>query len=210
MSDSNHNGQNKRVGLHPALVIFGIIIGLWIFIQAIIPKSENSQLPQGKEARSEQMATLLKEARSAPVPRFTVTASIEETKAIGLFVSTHTTDSQMVALLHHVRELRKNQLLSSHLPATTPGHALGEFAVVDIYIFSDPEYAVDEAVHVLSVGAQAPGDFYQSAIPYEQAMEHVRGHYTVTLDDKGQSEHASLGFGEDATGLYSKRYLPLF
>ena len=210
MSDTNHNGQNKRVGLHPALVIFGIIFGLWIFIQAIIPKSKTVQPPQGNEARSGHVAALLKEARSAPVPRLTVTASIEERQAIGLFVPPQTTDSQIVALLHHVRELRKKQSLSSHLPATTPGHALGEFAVADIYIFSDPKYAVDEAIRVLSVGAQAPGDFYQSAIPYEQAMEHVRGHYTVNLDDKGQPEHASLGFGEDATGLYSKRYLPLF
>ena len=210
MSDANHNGQNRRVGLHPALVIFGVIIGLWIFIQAIIPQSKNIQPPQGNEARSEHMAALLTEARSAPVPLFHVTASDKEMRAVGLAVPPQTTDSQIVALLHHLRELHGEQSLSAHLPATTPGHNLGDFSVADIYIFSDPEYAVSEAVRVLSVGAHAPGDFYQSAMPYEQAMEHVRGHYTINLNDKGRPEHASLGFGEDATGLYSKRYLPLF
>ena len=210
MSEANHNGQNKRVGLHPVFVIFGVIIGLWIFIQAIIPSSKNIQPPQGNETHSGHRGTLLKEARSAPVPRFTVAAYVEERKAFGLVVPAQTTDSQIVALLHHVRELQKNQSLSSHLPATTPGHALGDFAVADIYIFSDSKYAVAEAIHVLSVGARAPGDFYQNTMPYEQAMEHVRGHYTVTLTDKRHPERASLGFGEAATGLYSKRYLPLF
>ena len=37
MSDQeNENG--RRIGIHPAIVIFGVIFGLWIFIQAIIPK----------------------------------------------------------------------------------------------------------------------------------------------------------------------------
>ncbi len=210
MSNADHNEGNRRVGLHPAFVIFGVIIGLWIFIQAIIPESRNRQSPQEHDTRLEHKAALLKESRSAPAPPFTVTAHIEERNAISLFVPTQTTDSQIAALLHHLRELRTHRSLSSRLPATTPGNTLGDFAVADIYIFSDPDYAVAEAIQVLSIGAHAPGDFYQSTIPYEKAMEHVRGHYTVNLHDKRRPEHASLGFGEDATGLYSQRYLPLF
>lgn len=210
MSNGEHNEGNRRVGLHPAFVIFGVIIGLWIFIQAIIPESKNTQPPQGHEPRQEHKAALLKEAHSAPVPPFTVTAHLDERNALSLFVPKQTTDSQIAALLYHLRELRQNRSLSSRLPATTQGNALGDFAIADIYIFSDPEYAVAEAIQVLSIGAHAPGDFYQSTIPYEQAMEHVRGHYTVNLNDKRRPEHASLGFGEDATGLYSQSYLPLF
>ena len=93
---------------------------------------------------------------------------------LSLLVPQQTTDSQVVALLNHLRLSRKDGSLVSQIPATTPGNNLGEFAVADIYIFSDPKYAVPEAVEILSVGAHAPGDFYQRTIPYEIAMEQVR------------------------------------
>ena len=210
MNDSDPQQQGKRVGLHPAVVIFGVIIGLWLFIQAIIPKSKDIHPPQGNETRSEQLALLLKEAESAPVPSMKVTAHVQSMNALSLLVPQQTTDSQVVALLHHLRRSRKDGSLVSQIPATTPGNDLGEFAVTDIYIFSDPKYAVPEAIEILSVGAHAPGDFYQSTIPYEIAMEQVRGHYAVNLNQKSHPERGSLGFGEQATGLYSRRYQPLF
>ena len=210
MPDSDNNEQNRRVGLHPAIVIFGVIIGLWIFIQAIIPKSKDVQPPQSTRARSEKAATLLKDAKSALVPTFKVTAHVEGMNAVSLLVPQQTTDSQIVALLTHLKEARTNGDLSSQIPATTPGNNVDEFAVADVYIFSDPQYAVTEAIEILSVGAHAPGDFYQSTIPFEVAMEQVRGHYTVNLNDKTHPERASLGLAEEATGLYSKRYQPLF
>ncbi len=210
MPDSDNNEQNRRVGLHPAIVIFGVIIGLWIFIQAIIPKSKDVQPPQSTSARSEKAATLLKDAKSALVPTFKVTAHVEGMNAVSLLVPQQTTDSQIVALLTHLKEARTNGDLSSQIPATTPGNNVDEFAVADVYIFSDPQYAVTEAIEILSVGAHAPGDFYQSTIPFEVAMEQVRGHYTVNLNDKTHPERASLGLAEEATGLYSKRYQPLF
>ncbi|MDE0404312.1 MAG: hypothetical protein OXI53_03275 [Nitrospira sp.] len=210
MNDPEPQEQNKRVGLHPAIVLFGVIIGLWLFIQAIIPKSKNIQPPQGNEVRSEQLALLLKEAESAPVPPVKVTAHVQGMNALSLLVPQQTTDSQVVALLNYLRRSRMDGSLASQVPATTPGNNLGEFAIADVYIFSDPKYAVPEAVEILSVGAHAPGDFYQSSIPFEIAMEQVRGHYAVNLNQKNHPERASLGFGEKATGLYSRRYQPLF
>ena len=62
MPDSDNNERNRRVGLHPAIVIFGVILGLWLFIQAIIPKSKDVQPPQKSDARSQQAAALLKDA----------------------------------------------------------------------------------------------------------------------------------------------------
>ena len=210
MNDFDSQERGKRVGLHPAIVIFAVIIGLWLFIQAIIPKSKDIHPPRGNEARSEQLASLLKEAELAPVPAIKVTAHVQRMNALSLLVPPQTTDSQIVALLNHLKRSRKDGSLASRIPATTPGNDLGEFAVADIYIFSDPQYAVPEAIEILSVGAHAPGDFYQSTIPYEIAMEQVRGHYAVNLNRKSQPERATLGFGEKATGLYSRRYQPLF
>ncbi len=210
MNDSDQNERQHRVGLHPALVIFGVIIGLWIFIQAILPESKEMQPPQGHDVRPGRMAALLrKEAESAPAPPWTLTAHVEAMNAVGLLVPRQTTDSQVIALLTHLQASRANGSLSSRIPATTPGNTLDEFAVADVYIFSDPHYATAEVIHMLSVGAHAPGDFYQSAIPYEKAMERVRGHYAVNLNNQERPERATLGFGEEATGLYSKGYQPI-
>ena len=124
MNDSDPPEQNKRVGLHPMIVIFGVIIGLWLFVQAIIPKSKDIQPPQGNEVRSEQLALLLKEAESAPVPSIKVTAHVQGMNALSLLVPRQTTDSQVVALLNHLRLSRKDGSLVSEMPATTPGNNL--------------------------------------------------------------------------------------
>ncbi|MCA9419405.1 MAG: hypothetical protein KC592_00200, partial [Nitrospira sp.] len=80
----------------------------------------------------------------------------------------------------------------------------------DIYIFSEAQNGGTEAAKALGRGAHAPGEFYPSSIPYEVAMENVRGHYAIDLYNKNTPEHASLGFGEDDTGVYSKRYQRVF
>ena len=127
-----------------------------------------------------------------------------------LLVPTATTDSQVVALLQYLKKARQEQSLGTLLTPTTPEDQLGEFAIADIYIFSEENYAVAESAKALSRGAHAPGEFYPSSIPYEVAMEQVRGHYAIDLHNKTNPEHASLGFGEEATGVYSKRYQQVF
>lgn len=209
MSDPE-NQDGKRVGVHPLIVVFGVIFGLWIFIQAIIPKSKNIQPPQGHESQAQQTANILKEAKTTTVPTFKITAAVPSMNTLSILVPEQTTDSQVVALLTYLHKARQAGTLSSILPPTTPGNDLGEFSIADIVIFSKQKYAVEDAIKILSVGAHAPGDIYGKEIPYEVAMEQVRGHYMVNLNDKDKPEQASLGYGEEATGLYSRRYLPIF
>jgi len=114
-----------------------------------------------------------------------------------------------MALINHLRIARADGTLSNIVPPTTAQDELGDFAIADFYIFSEPEYAVPEAAQILSRGAHTPGEFYPTTIPFEEAMDHVRGHYAINLHNRTTSETASLGFGEAATGVYSKRYQPL-
>jgi len=62
---------------------------------------------------------------------------------------------------------------------------------------------------MLSRGAHAPGELYPSAVPFEVAMEHVRGHYRIDLNDTGHPDKASIGFA-DESGIHSKHYRELF
>lgn len=204
------NQDGKRIGVHPLIVIFGIIFGLWVFVQAIIPKSKNIQPPQGHESQATQTANILKEAKTTPIPTFKITVTIPTMNAISLLVPETTTDTQIAALLTYLRNARHNEVLSSILPPTTPKSNLDKFSIASIFIFSNSQYAVEQAVRILSVGANAPGDIYGEKIPYEVAMEQIRGHYMINLNNKDKLEQGTLGYGEEATGLYSRRYVPIF
>ena len=165
---------------------------------------------QGHEEQAARTANILKEAKNTPVPTFKLTATVPAMNAISLLVPKQTTDTQMVALLTYLREARQDGTLSSIIPPTTPKSDLDKFSVASIYIFSDRQYAVEQAIEILSIGAHTPGDIYGEEIPYEAAMKQVRGHYIVNLNNKNKPEQGTLGYGEEATGLYSRRYLPLF
>ena len=201
----NKQTQGKRVGAHPILVIFGVILGIWLFITMIIPKSKDDKQQPGKPAQSTRVMRL-STISSDLVPTFKTNATISEMNAICLLVPPETTDSQVMALINHLRIARADRTLSKIVPPTTAQDELGDFAIADFYIFSDPVYAVSDAAKALSRGAHAPGEFYPTSIPFEEAMEHVRGHYAINLHNRTTPETASLGFGEPTTGVYSKHY----
>jgi hypothetical protein len=201
--------EGRRVGIHPLVVIFGVIFGLWLFITLIIPKSKNTP-NRGTGSNPNAQVSLHNIVSTDLIPTFEATGTIADMKAITLLVPPSTTDSQVVALLQYLQKARLDNSLGTILPPTTPEDKLGEFAIADIYIFSDEQYAGTESAKALGRGAHAPGEFYPNSIPYEVAMEHVRGHYAIDLYNKNVPEHASLGFGEDATGVYSKRYQRIF
>ena len=208
MSDESPT-EGRRVGVHPLIVIFGVIFGLWLFITLIIPKSKNIPT-HGPGAQLNAVAPLPEMVSSDLIPSFSVTGTIVGMNAMTILVPPATTDSQIIALLQSFQKGRINESLEGLLPATTPDDQLGPFAIADMYIFSEEHYANVESAKALSRGAHAPGEFYPSSIPYEVAMEKVRGHYVVDLYNKTNPEQASLGFGEDATGVYSKRYQRVF
>ena len=208
MSDEEPT-EGRRVGIHPIIVVFGVIFGLWLFISMIIPKSKDTP-PYGPGSSSNKAATLSPIVSSDLIPSFSVTGTVLGMNAVTVLVPSATTDSQVIALLQSFQKSRIEGSLEGLLPATTPEDRQGAFAIADIYIFSEKKYATPESAKSLSRGAHAPGEFYPSSIPYEVAMEKVRGHYAIDLYNKAKPEQASLGFGEDETGVYSKRYQRVF
>ena len=209
MSQEEEPTEGRRVGLHPLIVVFGVIFGLWLFITLIIPKSKN--MPnQGTGATANTPMGIHNIVSTDLIPTYEATGTVTDMNAITILVPQATTDSQVVALLQYFQKARLDNSLETLLPPTTPGDKLGEFAITDIYIFSEEQYGGTESAKALGRGAHAPGEFYPSSIPYEVAMEHVRGHYAIDLYNKNSPERASVGFGEDDTGVYSKRFQRVF
>jgi hypothetical protein len=200
--------EGKRAGAHPAIVLFGVIIGLWVLIMLFIPtpkKDKQGTVPDNPEA----LQRSIEEPDAAPV-MFSVAATVPDMNAVSVLVPPQATASQIVGLVKKLHEARLNNTLADlGIPPTTPGHALGPHAIADVYIFSERQYATADAIRVLARGAHAPGELYPQAIPFEIAMEHVRGHYRIDLHDTGNPDEGSLGFA-DESGVHSKHYRRIF
>ena len=196
--------EGKRAGAHPLLVVFGILIGLWLFVALIVPSSKNKQAA-GTEGPN---VSVMEDPEAAPV-MFKVQTTILDMNTLGLVVPPQATDSQIIALLKRLKQERLDGKLGEQLPATTPGHKLGDHAIADIFIFSDQKYTESDTIRTLARGAHAPGTLYPNAVPFEVAMEAVRGYYRIDLNDTGSPDTGSLGFA-DESGVHSKHYRRIF
>ena len=208
--DQHHSPyeEGKRAGAHPALVLFGVILGLWILIAVFIPNPRKDK--QGTVPENPEAAQRIGEESDASPIMFSVATTVPDMNAVGLLVPSQATASQIVALVRKLREARlSNTLTDLGIPATTPGHKLGPHAIAEVYIFADRQYATADAIRVLARGAHAPGELYPQAIPFEVAMEHVRGHYRIDLHDTGNPDQGSLGFA-DESGVHSKHFRRVF
>lgn len=205
MSDQEPYQEGKRAGAHPLVVVFGILLGLWLFVALIVPSSKNKQAA-GTEGVTASPA--VEDPEAAPVI-FKVQTTVADMNAIGVVVPPQATESQVVGLLKRFRQERLEGTLGTHIPATTPGHKLGDHAIADIYVFSDPKYADTEAIRTLARGAHAPGTLLPSAVPFEVAMEEVRGHYRIDLNDTSAPDKGSLGMA-DESGVHSRHFRRIF
>ncbi len=205
MSDEqNPYQEGKRAGAHPLVVVFAILLGLWLFVALIVPSSRNKQAA-GTEGPAGPIA---EDPEAAPVI-YKVHTSITDMNVVAIVVPPEATDSQVAGLLKQLKSERLAGTLSDHIPATTPGHKLGDHAVADIYVFSDKQYAGTEALKTLALGAHAPGTLLPRAIPFEVTMEEVRGHYRIDLNDTGAPDKGSLGY-TDESGDHTRRYRSTF
>jgi len=203
-NDENPYEEGKRAGVHPLIIVFGVLFGLWLFVALIIPSSRNKQAT-GTEGPA---TPVIEDPEAAPVI-FKVEATVPDMNAISLVVPPQATESQIVGLLKQLKKERLAGTLTDLLPATTPGHKLGDHAVADIYVLSDAKYAKAGVIRTLTRGAHAPGGLYPDPVPFEVAMEEIRGHYRIDLNNTGAPDTGSIGFA-DESGVHSKHYRKIF
>ncbi|MGH7219187.1 MAG: hypothetical protein ACREI1_02500, partial [Nitrospiraceae bacterium] len=112
MSDEPHPyKEGKRAGLHPLIVILGILLGLWLFVFLIVPSSKNKQVA-GTEGPT---GPIIEDPEAAPV-LFKVQATVPDMNAISLTVPPEATDSQVAGLLKQFKKDRLSGTLTDLLP----------------------------------------------------------------------------------------------
>ena len=93
--------EGKRAGAHPLVVVFGILLGLWLFVALIVPASKNKQAA-GTEGTN---VPVVEDPEAAPVI-FKVQTTIAEMNTIAVVVPPQATDSQVIGLLKRLKQDR--------------------------------------------------------------------------------------------------------
>ena len=76
--------EGKRAGLHPLVVVFGVLLGLWLFVALIVPSSRNKQAA-GTEGPAGPM---IEDPEAAPVI-FKVQSTVPDMNAVSVVVPRH-------------------------------------------------------------------------------------------------------------------------
>jgi hypothetical protein len=143
-------------------------------------------------------------AEEGTPPPFKVTA-IEGRSILSVLVAPTTSDDQLRALIRAFRRARQSGTLGAlGIPPTTQGGTKEPYAVVGIYVFTEPKWATSEMLHKAhTVPSRSPFDY--------EFGSHVRAYYYYyTVGLLGQpEEQGTLGYAEHKR-IYTKRYEKLF
>ena len=133
----------------------------------------------------------------------TVLADLKERFPAG---SIMTTFREMgVTAVENAQDAQRWAELQDIVNSSKPGNR----AMNNPYGGNRDEKAGDNNKNDGQAGAQAPSNLYPQAIPFEVAMEQIRGHYRIDLNNTGNPDSASLGFA-DESGVHSKQYRKIF
>jgi hypothetical protein len=129
---------------------------------------------------------------------FKVTA--QDRTTLALLVPSETPSEQLKHLILALRQARRENKLGQLLPPTTPGGSRGPYGIVDVYVYSEPEWATVAALQkCLHASANTP--------LYVECGKHVRARYFYGLQP--EDEEGSVGYAEGKR-IYTKHYQKLF
>jgi hypothetical protein len=132
------------------------------------------------------------------LPRFSVSA--QNRTELALLVDRGTTHAQLKALVLALREARGKNQLGRLIPPTTPRGAAGPYAIVVVYVYSDPQWATLEALRRCNKASFGTPLF-------DKCSANVRAHYFYGL--MPPNEIGMVGYAE-GDRVYTKDYEKFF
>jgi hypothetical protein len=137
---------------------------------------------------------------SSQLPTFKVTG--RSSASLSLLVPENTTDEQLAGLIHAFRQARKdNSFGRIGIPATTSNSKYGNYAFIDIYIFTESDWASESNLKRSFAPAMKNDPFI------EEYSRHIKAWYLYSAEQ--QIEEGSVGYEENGK-VYSSTYRKLF
>ena len=138
---------------------------------------------------------------------FKIHSTVPDMNALSVLVPAQATESQVVGLLKRLKKERLAGTLTDLIPTTTPATSWAIMRWRTSMCF--PTRRMRKPIRTLSRGAHAPGGLYPDRVPFEVAMEEIRGHYRIDVNNTGAPDMGSIGFA-DESGVHSKHYRKIF
>ena len=127
------------------------------------------------------------------IPKFKIAAKF---KSLGttysLLVPKDTTNEQLEALIRHFRDARKGNYLSKLIPPTTKGGKYGDYAAVNLYVFSEQEWASNPKFSKFMNASTLSASDVKFTKEY---CKHIKAHYLYPLTGE-KYETGSVGYFE--------------
>lgn len=157
---------------------------------ALKKRIEQKRLERDKKREAEREATVQKLSPALQAPQFQVIGRYD--RSLSILVPQHTTNEHLKALIFEFRTARKSNTLSKIVPATTRGDQLGDYAVITVLVFSEPEWATSDRLKrfIKSIGPE--DDKF-----YREYVKHIKAEYSyIALIS---SERGTLGYYDGIT-----------
>jgi len=138
----------------------------------------------------------LESVQSVEMPKFKIIWKMGST--YGILVDRKLSDGQISKMIYELREIRKRKEFHKFFPVTTPG-LTDKYAMFQIWIFSDPQWATDKLAEDYVNGRM-------SKQVEQEYINNIRGYYC--WQSNVNFEKGEVGYSEGK--LQSRNYKQLF
>ena len=121
--------------------------------------------------------------------------------AIALLVARNASDDDLTKLVRAIQKARSDGTLDKLIPATTPRGSRGPYAIVNLFVMSDPQWATEGRLKQFVNSSSELSDFDR------EFGKRILAYYFYT--SLGNDEEGSLGFATE-THKYTGKYAKLF
>ena len=137
------------------------------------------------------------------IPKLKISGQYHNT-FYSVLVPADTTEEQLVSFIYEIKKAREGNYLNKYFPPTTPNSRMSKYAVIGIYIFSDPDMATSYSLKKYTEGSDNNPSDVEFA---QQYAGKVLAHYYYSL--VSDQEFGCLGLrdpGVKPTTTYKKLF----
>lgn len=136
-------------------------------------------------------------AGSSEIPSFKLKGKYST--SLSLLVPPNTTKDHLKTLIYEFKRAREGNYLSKMIPPTTKGGKFGDYAIVEIYVFSNPDWASSTKLQkFLNASYLNPADIKFS----KEFCKNIKAYYLYSLPLKKLGGKAGKNWEIGSIGYY--------